>query len=405
MVALSSTGLAQGLQTGLGIARQYKMDERNEQRYQQGLERDERRYQDQLAAQAEDRRLQAIDRQNTAAYRSDMLANQAAQTKAARDRAAFAQEVSEAELFNLERARRMPEAAAYLRGVGMGVRDVDLNFETEVLDKYDLREYKPSNWADGDYLEAIGRLRNKADYVLQSGDYASINTDSQFLADMQTVYGQRIRKGVGEKTADGKVITDKVIDGFQVAPNGKFVINVATFYDDNSSEVMPVTQMRSSDPNDPVVAHDAGTMIDQIYGMSDIANIMISSDVQANIAKGYQTATGAKPTNQERPASPVQQIQYLTGELGVDEDRAISLVYGAKANPLKAVTDLAQILVDAGLSEGQVAITTAARIMGYSPQQLQEMGSSPTGSNDQGEEQGSKPVDKDEAWRAMTGGN
>ena len=77
------------------------------------------------------------------------------------------------------------------------------------------------------------------------------------LGAMNHVFKTQLSQGVGEKGANGSVITSKQITGIfpadgQRVPKGHVVFEVEVTTEDGKSYRAPLTQNRSTDPNDPV---------------------------------------------------------------------------------------------------------------------------------------------------------
>ncbi|MCX4033913.1 hypothetical protein [Aeromonas caviae] len=76
--------------------------------------------------------------------------------------------------------------------------------------------------------------------------------DAKYLEGMDYLYRDEVRKGVGDiDPASGKTITDKKLANMMITPDGRgLVLGVEVTYNDGSKDVRPVTNNRTSAPDD-----------------------------------------------------------------------------------------------------------------------------------------------------------
>lgn len=76
--------------------------------------------------------------------------------------------------------------------------------------------------------------------------------DAKYLEGMDYLYRDEVRKGVGDiDPASGKTITDKKLANIMITPDGRgLVLGVEVTYNDGSKDVRPVTNNRTSAPDD-----------------------------------------------------------------------------------------------------------------------------------------------------------
>lgn len=122
--------------------------------------------------------------------------------------------------------------------------------------------FNPHRWVEPGALDKstyvvkhTGNLMNllkdgKLDPSTPEGN-ALIN-DAKYLEGMDYLYRDEVRKGVGDiDPASGKTITDKKLANMMITPDGRgFVLGVEVTYNDGSKDVRPVTNNRTSAPDD-----------------------------------------------------------------------------------------------------------------------------------------------------------
>lgn len=122
--------------------------------------------------------------------------------------------------------------------------------------------FNPHRWVEPGALDKstyvvkhTGNLMNllkdgKLDPSTPEGN-ALIN-DAKYLEGMDYLYRDEVRKGVGDiDPASGKTITDKKLANMMITPDGRgLVLGVEVTYNDGSKDVRPVTNNRTSSPDD-----------------------------------------------------------------------------------------------------------------------------------------------------------
>lgn len=122
--------------------------------------------------------------------------------------------------------------------------------------------FNPHRWVEPGALDKstyvvkhTGNLMNllkdgKLDPSTPEGN-ALIN-DAKYLEGMDYLYRDEVRKGVGDiDPASGKTITDKKLANMMITPDGRgLVLGVEVTYNDGSKDVRPVTNNRTSAPDD-----------------------------------------------------------------------------------------------------------------------------------------------------------
>jgi hypothetical protein len=341
MPALSTQGLAAGLQAGYGMARQSGLDRQAQQRYeqeqlakQQAIQTEQARYDQEFARdttryETEQERLAAQD-QATAQYRSDTIAANNART--------------ELERTKFDRDQLKEAGKFYMGSALLPDFKVDTALEGQ-LEAAGLQRFLPSSQIDTENLTVLNNLDRMGREMLRTGDVGRANTP-EFLDLFNKAFDREISTGEGQVDAEsGKVVKDKRVIGFQDMGNGKFTTQVALVYEDGTqSQPRPVTLFRSADPNDPVTAEDPDAMIKMVLGRAEVARRI--GENKTTIQSAYDLITGKNdkaPTGQTMPAN-AKMIEYLV-QNGMDRDEATTVVTQSKGNPMNIAATVAGRMV------------------------------------------------------------
>ena len=346
MPALSTQGLASGIQAGFGMARQVGMDRQNQQRYeqeqlakQQAIQTEQARYDQQFERDntrymTEQERLAAQDAA-TAKYRGDTLAAQTART------------TLEQTKFDRE---QLKEAGKFYMGSAL-LPDFKVDAELEAqLQEAGLSRFLPSQQIDAENLTTLNNLDRMGREILQTGEIGRANSP-EFLNTFNKAFDREISTGEGQvDSVTGKVVKNKTVTQFRDMGNGKFVTEVQMEYEDGTlSEPRPVTLFRSSDPNDPVTAEDPDAMIRMVLGRAEVARRIDQN--RTTIQSAYDLITGKNDkadTGQTLPAN-AKMIEYLVDN-GMERGEATTVVTQSKGNPMSIAATVAGRMVTGDVS-------------------------------------------------------
>ena len=158
--------------------------------------------------------------------------------------------------------------------------------------------FNPERYLQQDYAEAgknfvtyAGNLMRQAqegrlDPSTPEG-HAAVN-DPAFIQAAGTLYQDEVNKGVGDIDPDsGKTITAKQLNNIMVTPDGRgMVLGVEVTYDDGSKDVRPVTNNRSSSPDDPPKVIPINDFLKPAYQRAALAKHMIGNADQLRASLG-----------------------------------------------------------------------------------------------------------------------
>lgn len=196
-------------------------------------------------------------------------------------------------------------------------------FSDEFMDMAEGTQYDPRFMATPEYKDAAKIAYETTDKVLHKfkTDPESVNirdyNGREFIDSMNVLLGPDVRRGVGETDPNtGKVVDDKRIVSILPAPGGKgFVFDVETTLSDGSKYTAPITENRTTDPDDPVKVVPFDQMVENISGQMQMASAFNQSDL-----KNYMTANfpvGGKDSSQS--SKEVTRRQWLREQGDVDK--------------------------------------------------------------------------------------
>jgi hypothetical protein len=166
-------------------------------------------------------------------------------------------------------------------------------FSPEFLEASQGTQYDPRFMAKPEYKQAAKTAFETVDGVMTKyrEDPNSINVTDynqpDFIGAMNVLLSPSVNRGVGDKDPNtGKAIEQKEIVSVLPSPDGKgMVFDVKTTLSDGSSYVAPITENRTTDPDDPVKVVPIGDLMDTINGSMQMASAFEKSDL-----KNYMTA-------------------------------------------------------------------------------------------------------------------
>ncbi|WP_322864405.1 hypothetical protein [Aeromonas allosaccharophila] len=158
--------------------------------------------------------------------------------------------------------------------------------------------FNPERYLQQDYAEAgevVVKHGGKLMRLAQEGKldpntpegHALIN-DGKFIESLDILYKDEVRKGVGDIDPDsGKTITGKQLSNIMITPDGRgVVLGVEVTYDDGSKAVRPVTNNRTSAPDDTPKVIPINDFLKPAYQRAALAKHMIGNADQLRTSLG-----------------------------------------------------------------------------------------------------------------------
>ncbi|MBL0511857.1 hypothetical protein [Aeromonas media] len=117
--------------------------------------------------------------------------------------------------------------------------------------------------------------------------HAAVN-NPQFIKAAGTLYQDEVNKGVGDIDPDsGKTITGKQLNNIMITPDGRgVVLGVEVTYDDGSKDVRPITNNRTSAPDDHPKVIPINDFLKPAYQRAALAKHMIGNADQLRTSLG-----------------------------------------------------------------------------------------------------------------------
>ncbi len=158
--------------------------------------------------------------------------------------------------------------------------------------------FNPERYLQQDYAEAgktfvtyAGNLvrqaqEGKLDPTTPEGHAAVNNPD--FINAAGTLYQDEVSKGVGDIDPEsGKTITGKQLNNIMITPDGRgVVLGVEVTYDDGSKAIRPVTNNRTSSPDDHPKVIPINDFLKPAYHRAALAKHMIGNAEQLRVSLG-----------------------------------------------------------------------------------------------------------------------
>lgn len=315
---MSVSGLAEGFLAGFNTMDRYqrgqKEDERmekamslrdamwqNEQerqkvadeRYQSEL--DYSRGRDKVADDRADRQFALTERQVKSAEARANAAERRATAQESRQQQEYEWQVKERDKQAYQQ-ENLPIIQSGWQAVAEG-KDPGQQFWSVVRDPR-AGSFNPERYLQQDYAEAgktfvthAGNLMRQAqegklDPTTPEG-HAAVN-NPQFIKAAGTLYQDEIGKGVGDIDPDsGKTITGKQLNNIMITPDGRgVVLGVEVTYDDGSKAVRPVTNNRTSAPDDTPKVIPINDFLKPAYQRAALAKHMIGNADQLRASLG-----------------------------------------------------------------------------------------------------------------------
>ncbi|WP_323911986.1 hypothetical protein [Aeromonas caviae] len=315
---MSVSGLAEGFLAGFNTMDRYQRGQKEDERMERSMglrdamwqnEQDrqkvaDERYQsereysegrDKLADAKYDRQFALTERQMKASEARAGAAERRAAAQEARQQQEYEwqKDLRDKQVFQQE---NLPIIQSGWQAVTEG-KDPGQQFWSVVRDPR-AGSFNPERYLQQDYAEAgktfvtyAGNLVRQAqegilDPTTPEGHAAVNNPD--FIKAAGTLYQDEVSKGVGDIDPEsGKIITGKQLNNIMITPDGRgVVLGVEVTYDDGSKAVRPVTNNRTSAPDDHPKVIPINDFLKPAYQRAALAKHMIGNAEQLRVSLG-----------------------------------------------------------------------------------------------------------------------
>jgi len=344
-----SLGLLDGFKTGWSVMNQHNRQQENKRRYDQEFERNEERHQQGLERQAEIDAMAKDQHQMTQALNALQLSK------------------TGQELRHFDEDKKLDQEG---KRSAIGARKANTEY-TKTQTK-GAKQRQGNNKEDRLYAKQLRKL----EHSLNTGDFSSIAVDPDFqktdlsllfsgtgrehayglskAIDMgnwdaathhfNNLYKSKLNRAVGTKARGGGKIVDVSATGFERGPNDNIRIRVKVTADNGQKYDSYISELRSSDPKDKVKHFSADDLLGKAATLGNLAQIMESSGI--NQQMGERAArTLNKHQGQKTPAQ-IQVMEYIAAASGLTrEEVAKKYLNGKDGNiDLKLLTQAAKSL-------------------------------------------------------------
>ena len=315
---MSVSGLAEGFLAGFNTMDRYQRGQKEDERMEKSMglrdamwqneqERQkvaDERYQSELAYR-EGRDKLADDRYDKQFALTELQMKASEARAGAAERRAAAQEARQQQEYEWQKTLRdkqlfqqenLPIIQSGWQAVTEG-KDPGQQFWSVVRDPR-AGSFNPERYLQQDYAEAgktfvthAGNLMRQAqegklDPTTPEGHAAVNNPD--FIKAAGAIYQDEVNKGVGDIDPEsGKTITGKQLNNIMITPDGRgVVLGVEVTYDDGSKAVRPVTNNRTSAPDDQPKVIPINDFLKPAYQRAALAKHMIGNADQLRTSLG-----------------------------------------------------------------------------------------------------------------------
>lgn len=181
------------------------------------------------------------------------------------------------------------------------------DFSPEFIEQSAGTRFDPKFMAKQEYKDAAKHVYEYTGKLV-NGDAADLN-DTEFLGSLNLLMSPDVKQGIGETDPNtGKTIADKSIVSIDRYKNQGFVFEVETTLDDGSKYVAPITEHRTTNPDDPVNVVPVEKIINQVDGYMRMASAFNQPDL-------YNAVHRADAKTASESSKETTRRQYLR-ELG-----------------------------------------------------------------------------------------
>lgn len=194
------------------------------------------------------------------------------------------------------------------------------DFSDEFMQESKGTRFDPSFMATKDYRDAAKSAYEYTDTLINkmgAGEEISLKdvNNPTYLNALNQVMAPDIKRGVGEEDPiTGRTVTDKRLGMILPSENGKLVFEVEVTLDNGEKYFAPVTEGRTSNPDDPVKEIPIDKFIDHVSGYMTSASAYNKEDLQ-NAVNRYSV----RGSNSEISNAEVTKRQYLSRQDSVDK--------------------------------------------------------------------------------------
>ena len=291
-------------------ARLADMDKRNEQRYQDGLDRQAKLDEERKANREQDVAYRKSQAKATADYRNSTLeANQ--QQRQWQQNYQTQQDIWEKD------QPAIPLAWQSFRETGQIPEDLN-----DVLSRN--KGMDPRTYMKPEYREAVKGLSTKLDTVIKSGNMAQANSPETIKL-FDGVFGDKIKASIGQyDEAVKSKIANVEFAGFVPAEreDGSVALALQVTYENGSKKVKPMTKGRTSEGDDPVMTYTPKELVSTIKTRAMMADMIERPEYWDKMGTEVAANFGRRSVQQKEAP---QESEYRKARVKIVEDESSAL--------------------------------------------------------------------------------
>lgn len=308
-------------------ARLADMDTRNDQRYQDGLDRQSQLDNERVKNREQDIKWRESQAQSANDYRNETL-------EANKQQRQWQQNFQSQQAQWQNDQQAIPVAWQSFRETGQVPEDLN-----DVLSRN--KGMDPRTYMKPEYREATKALTTKLDSVIKSGNMAEAN-NPEVIKLFDQVFGDKIKSSVGQydETVKSKIASVDFA-GFVPAEreDGSVALALQVTYENGTKEIKPMTKGRTSEGDDPVMTYTPKELVSTIKTRAMMADMIERPEYWDKMGDQVAANFGRKSAQQkEAPQEAEYRKNYL--DLTKRREEALSDInavdnYGMPLHPDK----------------------------------------------------------------------
>lgn len=300
-------------------ARLADMDKRNDQRYQDGLDRQSQLDNERVQNREQDIKWRESQAQSANDYRNETL-------EANKQQRQWQQNFQSQQAQWQKDQQAIPVAWQSFRDTGQIPEELN-----DVLSRN--KGMDPRTYLKPEYREAVKGLSTKLDTVIKSGNMAEANSPETIKL-FDQVFGDKIKSSVGQydETVKSKIASVNFA-GFVPAEreDGSVALALQVTYENGSKEIKPMTKGRTAEGDDPVMTYTPKELVGTIKARAVMTDVIerpeywdkMGAEVAANFGRRSAQQKEAPQESEYRKArvkmiedesSALAEIEYTYGE-------------------------------------------------------------------------------------------
>ncbi len=326
-------------------ARLADMDKRNDQRYQDGLDRQSMLDEERRSNRESDVKWRESQAESVSNYRNETL-------EANKQQRQWQQNYQTQQAQWQKDQQAIPVAWQSFRDTGQIPEELN-----DVLSRN--KGMDPRTYLKPEYREAVKGLSTKLDTVIKSGNMAEANSPETIKL-FDQVFGDKIKSSVGQydETVKSKIASVNFA-GFVPAEreDGSVALALQVTYENGSKEIKPMTKGRTAEGDDPVMTYTPKELVGTIKARAVMTDVIerpeywdkMGAEVAANFGRGTKASASRGGSDYQKQLNSIQDemtkalakiesagvMEYSSDEERVAAKQRVSALYESRVNQLK----------------------------------------------------------------------